>query len=1438
MGKVFDGMVFHMLPSIPTVEFREIRDLIQKNGGTLTTTPKNESITVTVHFEGKEFEAARKERNTIYSTHLIREAIKHSQVELPREPGTLRYGSWFSDILVATTGFTVERRKELFEKIEWMGGTANSALSASTTHLIATHPTGEKYKEAVKHNIPIVKPEWIESSWEGKGRANFEDFLLPPFIGLTICVSKLDQPERSRLQREITRYGGSFEQHLTKKCTHYAAPAPGGLKYEGAIKWGIEVVSTRWITDCISCCGRLDESNYRLDNSYSPAPRPSASSSHESSSIHSNSNSDYENLTATHEEPKSTCVPSSQIVNSVKFLKGHKVFVSPNVDDKRIKQFLRKMGADVVEEVEVDVSHVILDSGVPNNLPPIVDYLYKTASGIEDIPFRMVSPKWVLDSIQSGEARHTDDYKVNVSINSWVAAGYKVVNDQEADEDLSYSPVSKNNLFSGLHFYLHSILLPVNHHQLRTKIISHGGVFFDTIEPMSFTNYVVAPHGEDLKEINEKLDNMMVTSSTRPPIISIEFVDRCIEEGQVLDHSSSPLFTPLPFSPPYESMRELSIGISGFLDLERNNIAEFIKLLGARYTSTLNRKDTHLIVKTPSGQKYNHAISWNLFPVVSLDWLYHCAKMGKRVDEERFSLDPDTLSRRGIEIKPELPKSGLLQRQSSDPKIVKKENNEPVLAGVTICCKGKMANSTMNKMHSYVAALGGSYTTSPSSEVTHYIYEGKGDPNFIKESGGKSRKAKVVSPVWLEKCFEKKEWIKESDYPYQVNRNMNLDIPPSQSPSSGTISTLRTSYSANTSPATSSFSTPLSVSKRGRTSVENSASKRQKGVGETWSEALKKQNEKDTKKMLSQAGCTPGVKSNSSSGNWDSTCISKLPIPTIQKYNDPETDTPLRERINSKKDFYVAGTPEVRTPLKSRANPTPEPEMLDWNDSPAPPKKTKPAPKPIEANQSDSYHSSHQIISEPKDEMNASKIISEDEREEPTFDDEPVEIDIDFNEDEETVAAREKADNVREEEIVQADQMEEQQKEEQERKDKENEEQKKRLELLASLLKPPPSTNSNHSDELEASRVKRVKRASSNAYSRSLLEDEDGISSEVTSALLPGTEVSEDTNEEIENGSEKSIEDSCEVENSQVPVYINRKEHNARKLLKENLVSKKVESSPRKEKKKNAENHYEINDRSTPPEVTKPSPKKESPKKPVSKSRRIIEDGNPKIVLSNCKDPAIENMIRSLNGRIISDSELSEFTHVVTPQPAASMKCMAACAAGKWLVKLEWVKASCRAGKWLPEDPFEWDEQSASGVTKSATAISIVIGAQKARKQLDQVRQSRKTESNPYPKAGLLEGRNLMFMLDEDQAQQWCTIARSGGASACLVGEDLEGITDIIMDSHRYRKSKADGTIKQYEEMGIEILSIEWLRQFIFSVGCADPNDFPFSGKRSGESSK
>lgn len=118
------------------------------------------------------------------------------------------------------------------------------------------------------------------------------------------------------------------------------------------------------------------------------------------------------------------------------------------------------------------------------------------------------------------------------------------------------------------------------------------------------------------------------------------WVQQCVAED-VLIESDKPVYFPHAATLPLSNLKNEEISVSNFLDREREELKEMIRLLGATFTGFFSRSHLALVCKTPEGEKYAAAKRWKV-PVVSAEWLEEAFTKGTWVhlDMRRFSLLP------------------------------------------------------------------------------------------------------------------------------------------------------------------------------------------------------------------------------------------------------------------------------------------------------------------------------------------------------------------------------------------------------------------------------------------------------------------------------------------------------------------------------------------------------------------------------------------------------------------------------------------------------------------------------------------------------------------------------------------------------------------------------------------------------------------------------
>eukprot|EP00300_Choanocystis_sp_HF-7_P003740 c12855_g1_i2.p1 GENE.c12855_g1_i2~~c12855_g1_i2.p1 ORF type:complete len:1009 (+),score=184.10 c12855_g1_i2:63-3089(+) len=128
-----------------------------------------------------------------------------------------------------------------------------------------------------------------------------------------------------------------------------------------------------------------------------------------------------------------------------------------------------------------------------------------------------------------------------------------------------------------------------------------------------------------------------------------------------------------------------------------------------------------------------------------------------------------------------------------------------------------------------------------------------------------------------------------------------------------------------------------------------------------------------------------------------------------------------------------------------------------------------------------------------------------------------------------------------------------------------------------------------------------------------------------------------------------------------------------------------VKSSETKSKKAAAPTRSSTRKRSKPPA---------SPPRTPNKRRKVLESPPLVMIGGACRDKVqLEKRLGQFGALVIPDSAHSYdpvASHFVLPKLTRTIKVLCACAAGKWILKTDWLTESAKAGCPLPEEDFEW----------------------------------------------------------------------------------------------------------------------------------------------------
>ncbi|KAK1267690.1 hypothetical protein QJS04_geneDACA000015 [Acorus gramineus] len=156
--------------------------------------------------------------------------------------------------------FPKGQRGEIVEWVKRGGGLmVGDQGKDEVQFIIAAH--GSMLKSTSLPQCTVVSTHWIrfcleEGCMQDVGRHVLYSPLpchvpLPGFEMIRFCISQYEEKDRLLLKNLCYILGSRFTEKLSRKVTHLLCKFTNGPKYEAACKWGIQSVTSDWITDCI-----------------------------------------------------------------------------------------------------------------------------------------------------------------------------------------------------------------------------------------------------------------------------------------------------------------------------------------------------------------------------------------------------------------------------------------------------------------------------------------------------------------------------------------------------------------------------------------------------------------------------------------------------------------------------------------------------------------------------------------------------------------------------------------------------------------------------------------------------------------------------------------------------------------------------------------------------------------------------------------------------------------------------------------------------------------------------------------------------------------------------------------------------------------------------------------------------------------------------------
>ncbi|KAL6450684.1 rad4 S-M checkpoint control protein rad4 [Candida maltosa Xu316] len=458
------------------------------------------------------------------------------------------------------TGVEISLKRDVVEKIEALGGTNYNDLMTDVNYLIVGDRETEKYQFCIKNRSDIVflAPEailtvhkhWINGEDESSDLLKLENYKLPIFAGMSVCLSRIGlstsqidhlvntvefRPKNAKydyftprnLLKVFYKNGGEAKETLQRSQDFIITADPRGTRYNKAIEWNVPVVHPIWIVDSVLRGGALNIEDYILTGN------------------------------------PSDCFDRGCNVwmEVIKFNENHE-----------------KTPTEKVKSVEPEVKRKIITN--KNNADIWNSIMDRT---------KMQSKKLTRDKTWDDEDED-DDEEENET---------KTDNDDDDDskpilaESKTSSTLSESSLFLGFNFC--TLGFDDRQTDLLTKTIeSFQGEFTSDVNDDSITHVVIpAQKGHKSMEVLKALPSELKSRITNGfvHVVTEFYLERCMFYKKIiLDRWGQPMKGLIP------SKKSFRICISGFVGVELLHIQKLIEALQFEFCETLSDQRDLLIL--------------------------------------------------------------------------------------------------------------------------------------------------------------------------------------------------------------------------------------------------------------------------------------------------------------------------------------------------------------------------------------------------------------------------------------------------------------------------------------------------------------------------------------------------------------------------------------------------------------------------------------------------------------------------------------------------------------------------------------------------------------------------------------------------------------------------------------------------------------------------
>ncbi|KYM95649.1 DNA topoisomerase 2-binding protein 1-A [Cyphomyrmex costatus] len=221
--------------------------------------PQKNDVFVIEEFKGETFEKLKNFKCSIVSPKCLLICFLNGE-SIP-EGNSPIYTTSMRKMCISASGFNVETKDWIQQRVEYMGGFFTKQLRSSVTHLVADSVMSAKYEKAVEMKIPIMTKEWIEAVWKANLKEVikaddkiFYKYKCPVFMNLVVTSTNIHKRQKEEIKRLIHNHGGIFMGPLdgTKVRVVLASengPLSDKIKY--AMENDIACLKLDWVHESI-----------------------------------------------------------------------------------------------------------------------------------------------------------------------------------------------------------------------------------------------------------------------------------------------------------------------------------------------------------------------------------------------------------------------------------------------------------------------------------------------------------------------------------------------------------------------------------------------------------------------------------------------------------------------------------------------------------------------------------------------------------------------------------------------------------------------------------------------------------------------------------------------------------------------------------------------------------------------------------------------------------------------------------------------------------------------------------------------------------------------------------------------------------------------------------------------------------------------------------